>query len=256
MPVATPGPAEGRQRHAPVWVSVRTRFLMVYRRLESLPGVSPASSRPAISPALIFPAGPDDQARQPKDHAHLHRSAPRPCRPADSLAAIPTMLETHGQWVRPGIMLRLTVPRLPDRSAESLGLQPVMTRSPGVIAWRDTAAGRKRGSTAVRTRTAEKPSLDRAPSPSTATAAGSRHAPTGTLPVLAFNDRIVPAGGDRVSMDMITLRISRRSEVSVGDEAVLWGEGLSATSCRACPQAPSSLHPVLSGSPPAWRDGS
>jgi alanine racemase len=52
-----------------------------------------------------------------------------------------------------------------------------------------------------------------------------RHAPNGT-PVL-LGDRRVPLAG-RVSMDMITVDLRARPETRVGDEAVLWGEGLPA----------------------------
>ena len=190
----------------------------VYRRLESLPGVSPVILTSHFACADL--PGHPMTARQLETMRTLHRALPAMPLSLANSAAILTMPETHGQWVRPGIMLYGSSP-FADRSAESLGLQPVMTLRSRVIALRDIAAGESVGYGA--TWTAEKPSRigviaigygDGYP----------RHAPTGT-PVLV-NDRIVPLVG-RVSMDMITVDLADL-EVSVGDEAVLWGEGLSA----------------------------
>jgi alanine racemase len=52
-----------------------------------------------------------------------------------------------------------------------------------------------------------------------------RHARNGT-PVLINGQRAVLAG--RVSMDLITVDISDCHEVNIGDEAILWGQGLPA----------------------------
>ena len=50
-----------------------------------------------------------------------------------------------------------------------------------------------------------------------------RLAPTGT-PVLVNGQRATLAG--RVSMDMITVDVTDLPAVSIGDEVILWGEGL------------------------------
>ena len=52
-----------------------------------------------------------------------------------------------------------------------------------------------------------------------------RSAPNGT-PVLV-NGRIVPMAG-RVSMDMLTVDLGPDAQDKVGDEAILWGNGLPA----------------------------
>jgi alanine racemase len=52
-----------------------------------------------------------------------------------------------------------------------------------------------------------------------------RHAPAGT-PVLVNNQRVPLIG--RVSMDMLNLDLRTLPEAKVGDEIVLWGEGLAA----------------------------
>jgi alanine racemase len=50
-----------------------------------------------------------------------------------------------------------------------------------------------------------------------------RHAPSGT-PVLV-NGSTVPLIG-RVSMDLMTLDLRSQPEAKVGDQVILWGEGL------------------------------
>ena len=50
-----------------------------------------------------------------------------------------------------------------------------------------------------------------------------RHAPSGT-PVL-INGKLVPVVG-RISMDLVTVDLRTLPDASVGDEVILWGEGL------------------------------
>jgi alanine racemase len=57
-----------------------------------------------------------------------------------------------------------------------------------------------------------------------------RMAPTGT-PVLV-NGRIVPIVG-RVSMDMLCVDLGLNSQDKVGDEVILWGDGLPANTVAA-----------------------
>src|SRR5574340_1426419 len=62
-----------------------------------------------------------------------------PCSLANS-AAILSYPETHGDWVRPGIMLYGASPFC-SVSAESLGLKPAMTLASQVIAVQELKAG-------------------------------------------------------------------------------------------------------------------
>jgi len=125
----------------------------------------------------------------------------------------------HREWVRAGIALYGSSPIL-GRSAESLGLKPVMTLSSRVIALRELAPGQTVGYGASwrasrRSRVAT-------------VAAGYadgllRSLPSGA-PVLVAGRRASLVG--RVSMDMITVDVTDLDDVQVGSEVVLWGEGL------------------------------
>jgi len=134
-------------------------------------------------------------------------------------AAILQWPVAHREWVRAGIALYGSSPIL-GRSAESLGLKPVMTLSSRVIALRELAPGQAVGYGASwrasrRSRVAT-------------VAAGYadgllRSLPSGA-PVLVAGRRASLVG--RVSMDMITVDVTDLDDVQVGSEVVLWGEGL------------------------------
>jgi len=134
-------------------------------------------------------------------------------------AAILGWPDTHLDWVRPGIMLYGSSP-LNGRTAESLGLQTVMTLSTRLIAVNARAAGDAIGygkdwvcPTDQLIGVAAIGYGDGYP----------RHAPSGTL-VLVNGKPAALAG--RVSMDMICIDLVDHPDASVGDEVVLWGEGL------------------------------
>jgi alanine racemase len=57
-----------------------------------------------------------------------------------------------------------------------------------------------------------------------------RHAPNG-MPVLVNGKRAALAG--RVSMDMICIDLGEQPDARVGDDVVLWGEGLPADEVAA-----------------------
>ncbi len=127
------------------------------------------------------------------------------------------------EWIRPGIIMYGISPfEEPERSAEAYHLQPVMTLTSSVIAVRDVKKGEKVGYGGIWTSERD-------------TKVGviaigygdgyPRSAPNGT-PVL-LNGRIVPIAG-RVSMDMLTVDLGPDAQDKVGDEAILWGEGLPA----------------------------
>ncbi|OGI39437.1 MAG: alanine racemase [Candidatus Muproteobacteria bacterium RBG_16_62_13] len=127
--------------------------------------------------------------------------------------------ESHLDWVRPGIMLYGSSP-LNGETADSLGLQPVMTLTTQLIAVQRRQKGDRVGYGGDWT----------CPEDMTVGVAAigygdgyPRHAPAGT-PVLVNGQRTPLIG--RVSMDMITLDLRAHPNASVGDPMVLWGRGL------------------------------
>lgn len=147
---------------------------------------------------------------------------------AFSLAASAGILawpESHFDYLRPGIMLYGGSP-LAGCTGPQLGLQPVMTLRARLMAIRTVGQGDSIGYGA--TFTCDHPM--RIGVVSIGYGDGyPRSAPTGT-PVL-----LKTRGGSRrarlvgrVSMDMITVDLAELPDAEVGDEVVLWGEGLPA----------------------------
>ncbi|GHA66582.1 alanine racemase [Photobacterium aphoticum] len=148
------------------------------------------------------------------------------CRGERSLAASAGVLawpDSHLEWIRPGIIMYGVSPFVEvDRSADAFALKPVMTLASSLIAVREVKKGETVGYGGIWTSERD-------------TKVGviaigygdgyPRTAPNGT-PVLV-NGRIVPMAG-RVSMDMLTVDLGPDSTDKVGDEAILWGEGLPA----------------------------
>jgi len=149
------------------------------------------------------------------------------CRQPRSLANSAALLrfpQTHGDWVRPGIMLYGASPfgvntvGLP--SAYDLGLRPAMTLHSEILSVQQIKAGDTVGYAG----------LFRADRPMQIgiVACGyadgyPRHAPTGT-PILVNNQRTCTVG--RVSMDMLAVDLSGIAGANVGARVTLWGEGL------------------------------
>ncbi len=126
---------------------------------------------------------------------------------------------THGDWVRPGIMLYGASP-FADTGAQQLGLQPVMTLSSEIISVRELKAGDRIGYAGVfradrtmRIGTVACGYADGFP----------RHASTGT-PILVNGQRTRMLG--RVSMDMLSVDLSGLPDAEVGTPVTLWGRGL------------------------------
>jgi len=125
----------------------------------------------------------------------------------------------HFDWVRPGIMLYGVSPVL-GRSAQQLGLRPVMTLETALIAIQPRRKGEPIGYGGAW----------RCPEdmPVGIAAIGygdgyPRHAVPGT-PVMV-GGRLAPIVG-RVSMDMITLDLRACPNARIGERVVVWGEGL------------------------------
>ncbi|MFM5464158.1 alanine racemase [Aeromonas simiae] len=124
-----------------------------------------------------------------------------------------------GDWVRPGLALYGISPFAGERGADR-GLRPVMTLKSRLMAVRECPAGAPVGyggrwiaPRATRLGVVAAGYGDGYP----------RLAPEGTP--LLLNGREVPIVG-RVSMDMLTVDLGPDARDRVGDEVVLWGEGL------------------------------
>lgn len=138
---------------------------------------------------------------------------------AANSAGILSWQETHGDWVRPGIMLYGVSPFMEGTGADH-GLSPVMTLSTALLAVNRCRRGDAVGYGATYV------CPEDMPVGVAAIGYGDgypRHAPAGT-PVL-LNGRRVPLIG-RVSMDMITLDLRDQPDARSGDPVTLWGLGL------------------------------
>jgi len=132
-------------------------------------------------------------------------------------AGVYSVPESRLDWVRPGLAL-YGVSALPEKSAESMGLRPVMRLSTRLVACKPIAAGETVGY-GCRWMTKSATRLGVA-----ACGYGDGYPwslPDGA-PVLVNGQRAVVAG--QVSMDMIAIDLGDDSEAQVGDEVVLWGE--------------------------------
>lgn len=126
--------------------------------------------------------------------------------------------ETHGDWVRPGIMLYGASP-FADRSAAELGLEPVMSLESRIIAVQEIPAGERVGYGG--TFAASEPT--RVGIVACGYADGyPRHAPTGT-PIAVHGKRTRTLG--RVSMDMLACDLTPIPEATIGSPVTLWGRG-------------------------------
>ena len=138
---------------------------------------------------------------------------------------------THHQCVRPGIMLYGSSP-FASRTAEEIGLLSVMTLSAKIMSISDVAAGGTIGYGGT-----HKCQQDtRVGIVSIGYADGyPRSAKNGTPVQVKTPDGPKRTGLlGRVSMDMIAIDLSDLEAVSIGDEVVLWGEGLPADEIARC----------------------
>ncbi|MEQ1880003.1 MAG: alanine racemase [Burkholderiales bacterium] len=134
-------------------------------------------------------------------------------------AALLRFPESHGDWVRPGIMLYGASP-LAERSAREIGLQPVMTLSSKIIAVQHLRKGESVGYGGM----FSAPGDMRIGVVACGYADGyPRHAANG-VPMLVEGVRVPMAG--RVSMDMLCVDLSSVPHAGVGSPVVLWGDGL------------------------------
>lgn len=134
-------------------------------------------------------------------------------------AAILGWPETHRDWVRPGIMLYGISP-YPETTGLDFDLRPVMTLHSEIIALREVAAGEPIGYGA----TWHCPCNSLIGVVAMGYGDGYPRYIQNGAPVWV-NGGIVPLVG-RVSMDMLTVDLTERLDVKIGDKVVLWGEGL------------------------------
>ena len=128
---------------------------------------------------------------------------------------------THGDWVRPGIMLYGCSP-FADVTAQSLGLEPVMTLTSKIIAVQELRAGERVGYGGV----FEATQAMRIGIVACGYADGyPRHAPGGT-PILVGAGRTRTLG--RVAMDLLCVDLTGMPAAGVGSTVTLWGEGMPA----------------------------
>lgn len=127
--------------------------------------------------------------------------------------------QTHGDWVRPGIMLYGVSP-FPESIGKEEGLQPVMQLQSVLISIKRCRKGDAIGYGA----TWSCPQSMLVGVVAIGYADGyPRHAPSGT-PVLV-NGRRVPLIG-RVSMDMLAVDLRTQPNARLGDPVTLWGKNL------------------------------
>jgi alanine racemase len=141
---------------------------------------------------------------------------------ASNSAALLRFPQTHGAWVRPGIMLYGASPMPALQSAADIGVRPVMTLTSELIAVQTLEPGQHVGYGA--TFTAERKM--RIGVVACGYADGyPRHAPTGT-PILVDGMRTRTLG--RVSMDMLACDLTELPDAAIGSRVTLWGEGMPA----------------------------
>ena len=134
-------------------------------------------------------------------------------------AAILNWPQTHGDWVRPGIMLYGVSP-FADSSGTSHDLKPVMSLHSQLMAVNHFKRGDRIGYGG------EWECPEDMPVGVVAIGYGDgypRHAKAGT-PVLVNNKRVPLIG--RVSMDMICVDLRGHAQARSGDPVCLWGEAL------------------------------
>ncbi|RLQ21634.1 alanine racemase [Seongchinamella sediminis] len=169
-----------------------------------------------------FASADDLDSKQTNEQLALFEQATAGLGVLRSAANSPAVLgwpASHYDWIRPGYMLYGDSP-FPAPHPNAAPLRPVMTLCSSVISLREVDAGESVGYGA--SWTAQRPS--RIATVSIGYGDGyPRQAANGT-PVLVRGQRAPLAG--RVSMDMITVDVTDLPEVRLGDEVVLWGEGL------------------------------
>ncbi len=180
-----------------------------------------------------------DEARGVSEQADLYHDIVQGWRVPRSLANSAALLRypaTHGDWVRPGIMLYGASP-FAEVSAQQLGLKPAMTLESRIIAVQQLRSGDEigygglfRADRLMRVGIVACGYADGYPRQSgrVEPEAPGTHRPTpggyGGAPVLVDGQKTRLLG--RVSMDMLYVDLTALPQAGVGSVVTLWGEGL------------------------------
>ena len=193
------------------------QFQQVYEQLRDMPNVCDdivLMSHFASSDELDKPQTPEQISCFDRYHAGLSAA----CSLANSSAVL-NWPSTHRQWVRAGgALYGLTV--ADGKTGADFGLQPAMTLSTRLIATKQVRRGERVGYAGAYT------CPEDMPVGVAAIGYGDgypRNIRPGT-PVLLNGNRVPVIG--RVSMDLMTLDLRSQPQARVGDELVLWGDGL------------------------------
>lgn len=212
-----------------VWLKVDTGMNRLGFRVEDFPAAyatlrSSAAALPRVRLLTHLASAdvPDDEATTAQIQLFERTVAGLPAEKSlANSAAILGWPMSHGDWVRPGLMLYGISP-IASRTAADFGLLPAMTLYSTVISVRHVLSGEHVGYGGIWT----------AQRPTTLAIAAvgygdgyPRHMANGT-PVLVNGARAPLAG--RVAMDMIGIDVTDLPPARVGDPVILWGEGLPA----------------------------
>lgn len=129
--------------------------------------------------------------------------------------------KTHGDWVRPGIVLYGASPSGKWRDIAEIGLRPAMSLQSEIIAVHELSEGEKIG---YGSRYTTQQHVTRVGTVACGYADGyPRHAPTGT-PVIVDGIRTRLLGA--ISMDMMTVDLTPCPQATIGSPVELWGTKL------------------------------
>ena len=134
-------------------------------------------------------------------------------------AAIFNWPQAHASWVRPGIFL-YGISSLNNLSAQALGLKPVLTLTSKIVAIKKIKKGEAIGYGS----TWKCPKDTRVGVVATGYADGYPWHIKSKTPVL-IGKRLCPIVG-RISMDYLSVDLTKLPKTKVGDQVILWGRGL------------------------------
>ena len=200
------------------------------RAMEIWQRLTACNSVKAVRLMTHLASADDPQSEQTQQQLELFASTTKGMVAETSIANSAGILgwpQSHGDWVRPGLMLYGASPFINGRG-ESAGLQPVMTFSSHLIAVNHFKRGDPIGYGAS-WRCPEDMAVG-------VVACGygdgyPRHAKMGT-PVLISGQRLPLVG--RVSMDTLCVDLRAAPMVNIGDAVTLWGKGLPVEEVAEC----------------------
>lgn len=189
----------------------------IYRRLMHCPTVKkPIGLMTHFAEADILESSQTEKQIDLFTQATAAYEGPRSLANSAGILAWPA---SHGQWVRPGLMLYGATP-FKDKIGTDFNLKPVMTLSSKLIAIHHVKTGAKIGYGG----TWQAPEEMRVGIVGIGYGDGyPQQAPNGT-PLLVNAKRCALIG--RVSMDMLAVDLRLCQDAGIGDKVILWGEGL------------------------------